>query len=748
MVTWLWFILSTVGQCVESREYWSEDVTETLISVTIMKEAEEGVDVTVLAERRAKLAKLRGEHFVHDREITSAPSVTKVDEFEHKFGAADWQKNENSRDISDHVVDHKIFYAEAKKGGERERKTSDLDFNTLVTEANRRVGRSSATVSDDLSLEDDETDDFSFASSLSSIDRTEKFNNKNGDSKSISRASTFAAHDYRSDKTVEEKRNSLDKEKSTIHYQDGQYVPSTEDLGYQSSASSPNETKRRADIIKTQADQTFAYKKQTQLLKVEKAMDPLSSSLPETYLKSVKNDLSESIRSTNSNRSKVVYDPRMFTGHAKVDPNSSRDPEKDYFDKMNQFHGKQKMSGNTWSPDIAPEIKDHAKSGLVKTTNNEASALECIDLSDPVHAENDTKHAMDILQSPALSNRTEFEDPDINGRSRKKKDLKNTSLSGVLLGMSGIGQMWGREDKEGVHCRKRREDGQILDSRVSYSSSWSGREGPPGHGEDDSCKICIHQKRTSCWTVLALLALDVFTIGLIIIMFNQMHSQPKGISSQLAQTGGVPDHDHENDSIQEPRILTKGRSLDLPIFNDTDHDFLEIEDAMKDLKDHFDKEIDELKEQLIKMRSPPSFSCHKTDSHTSETKVFYSDCSVTTPGMDRKTGIFQVKEAGVYQITFTGFFVSLKGHMVSADIYLRTGTKDEIIGRSSAKTDEDGVFGKDDDLHATTSIIIMEKLNVGDKVFVSMVISGPHGNSKMESDFSRKIHFTGLKISD
>ena len=65
-----------------------------------------------------------------------------------------------------------------------------------------------------------------------------------------------------------------------------------------------------------------------------------------------------------------------------------------------------------------------------------------------------------------------------------------------------------------------------------------------------------------------------------------------GISSQLAQTGGVPDHDHDNDSIQEPRILTKGifhaclfsstlfynttgRSLDLPIFNDTDHDFLE-----------------------------------------------------------------------------------------------------------------------------------------------------------------------------
>ena len=77
--------------------------------------------------------------------------------------------------------------------------------------------------------------------------------------------------------------------------------------------------------------------------------------------------------------------------------------------------------------------------------------------------------------------------------------------------------------------------------------------------------------------------------------------------------------------------------------------------------------------------------------------------------MDANTGIFKVQESGVYQITFTGFFVSLRGHMVniidivtnwtfsfiqvSADIYLRTGEKDEIIGRSSAKTDEDGVFG-------------------------------------------------------
>ena len=38
-------------------------------------------DVAVLAERRAKLARLRSEHFVAGRDVTSAPSLTSVDEF-------------------------------------------------------------------------------------------------------------------------------------------------------------------------------------------------------------------------------------------------------------------------------------------------------------------------------------------------------------------------------------------------------------------------------------------------------------------------------------------------------------------------------------------------------------------------------------------------------------------------------------------------------------------------------------------
>ena len=41
----------------------------------------------MLAERRAKMARLRSEHFVAGRDVTSAPRVTSVDEFSQVRGA-------------------------------------------------------------------------------------------------------------------------------------------------------------------------------------------------------------------------------------------------------------------------------------------------------------------------------------------------------------------------------------------------------------------------------------------------------------------------------------------------------------------------------------------------------------------------------------------------------------------------------------------------------------------------------------
>ena len=315
----------------------------------IMKETEDVVDVAVLAERRAKLAKLRGEHFVAGRDITSAPTVTNVDEFEQKFGAADWTKSKPTAGIHNDGTSHKIFYAEKNNKGIG-RKTSDFEFNPLVNEASRR-GRHNSRNKDEFNMWEengDEDTERSFGLSVNeepyidnSASQTTQGNQHINYSSSVQNKNKLnneeekLSHSLREfgHKTRENEVVGVQNEKSTKIYQDGHYVPSSEDLGYHSSISSPNESK------KSYSDRP------EQLLSVEKAMgDPLTMSLPETFLKSVQKDLSASLKSNGSTRSKVVYDPRMFGGQTKIGPSKTKDPERDYFEKMSNFHNRKRKS--------------------------------------------------------------------------------------------------------------------------------------------------------------------------------------------------------------------------------------------------------------------------------------------------------------------------------------------------------------------------------------------------------------------
>jgi hypothetical protein len=63
--------------------------------------------------------------------------------------------------------------------------------------------------------------------------------------------------------------------------------------------------------------------------------------------------------------------------------------------------------------------------------------------------------------------------------------------------------------------------------------------------------------------------------------------------------------------------------------------------------------------------------------------------------MSPASGVFTVQRAGIYRITFTGLFNSLKGHMVTADIIKKSAGAIRFLGRSSAQTTETGsLFGK------------------------------------------------------
>ncbi len=59
------------------------------------------------------------------------------------------------------------------------------------------------------------------------------------------------------------------------------------------------------------------------------------------------------------------------------------------------------------------------------------------------------------------------------------------------------------------------------------------------------------------------------------------------------------------------------------------------------------------------------------------------------------------------------------------------------------------LVGVDDDLHTTSTVIIMERLQPGDKVYIEMEIDADHGDSKIQSEITKPaIHFIGHKIAD
>lgn len=47
--------------------------------------------------------------------------------------------------------------------------------------------------------------------------------------------------------------------------------------------------------------------------------------------------------------------------------------------------------------------------------------------------------------------------------------------------------------------------------------------------------------------------------------------------------------------------------------------------------------------------NPPSFSCYRDKSHTTEGIVTYSGCQVVTDFMDARSGVFTVKRGGIYR---------------------------------------------------------------------------------------------------
>ena len=56
--------------------------------------------------------------------------------------------------------------------------------------------------------------------------------------------------------------------------------------------------------------------------------------------------------------------------------------------------------------------------------------------------------------------------------------------------------------------------------------------------------------------------------------------------------------------------------------------------------------------------------------------------------------------------------------------------------------------GVDDDITTTSTVVVLERLRVGDEVYVRVEIENDHDSSNVHSSSNRHIHFTGQRISD
>ena len=212
----------------------------------------------LLAERRAKLAKLRGEIFVQDRDITSAPALTLVDEFHETFGAADQRHGLAAGETGGlNHAEHRIFYA--ANGRPPPPAVSNLDTNLLVAEANKR-----------------------------------------GQHK-ISQQHT---EDQQPPQVVDyiEDMSCMAMEKGNIHPASAE--GGVEDLGYQSSLSSPSDRRHPSTCTVISMPTQGATR----------GPDSLSQSLPEGVLKAVKTDLAQSLSAIAERaKSRGIFDPgRLF----------------------------------------------------------------------------------------------------------------------------------------------------------------------------------------------------------------------------------------------------------------------------------------------------------------------------------------------------------------------------------------------------------------------------------------------------
>ena len=200
-------------------------------------------------------------------------------------------------------------------------------------------------------------------------------------------------------------------------------------------------------------------------------------------------------------------------------------------------------------------------------TATETELLETIDLTDPAHNAADSYSLADTV-----SIKTDL--TDIAGDGEREGEGGNRKLrslgESVILSVSSFGSNMRENMRENISGRVRERLGG---SGGVEETVWARRTDSPGEVE---CKICKHPRRTSWWTVIGLLMIDLITLiilfyGYDTLKFHGGKAGRRGLAP-LGPAGrtGTQDLPHLNFTEE---LGPRGRSLDLP--SSTEMDMLE-----------------------------------------------------------------------------------------------------------------------------------------------------------------------------
>ena len=457
------------------------------------------------AERRAKMAELRRKlepGADEGRELrTSAPTVRNVDQFRAQYGAADrraatpdkktsWRKEPAPKAPLRRRPQQVSTISKAEEDMILDSESNDLEQEISGILGEEKKQRSSSSSSSGVS-----------SGGLTSSSRTNEgfvsgAGRRNQDNREAAAPRpdifpTYSSNRYEpgsfaSAKKVAEYEDDLDE---AILIKDGD-----KKSGLRKSKSFSN--KIPGFEIERQNSHTTKIYDEGEF----KDGDPLGQSL-QNWPRSTKDELASSMRSNSS--VKCVYDERIFASN-RQSHNNNKGPadsltEQSYFNRMKNWHESdddRRHSNNNGYRDFL--------TGSFNRTNQVSMGVINGNADD------------------ANSVQTEFEEPNRRGRSGLKRRARNflsSSFNGLLIAVPALrGRFFGDAASEPPQFVA--ENGRNAERSRSRSKAADCSESECSCVDEKPKK----KKRTfSCGTLFCLVAIDVFTIGLLIILYSQLH---------------------------------------------------------------------------------------------------------------------------------------------------------------------------------------------------------------------------------